>query len=71
MTYRKKPKTGAVILFFIIATAILYYIYQKQLVPMPLLIFGIFFALIISISIYMLLSSEPKEFRVIPIKRRR
>jgi hypothetical protein len=65
------PRAGGVLLFFIISTLILYKIYQDQLLPMPLLIFGIFLALIVLVSVYWLLPPETKEFKVIPIKRRK
>lgn len=65
------PRAGAVLLFFIIAILLLYKIYQDQLLPMPLMIFGVFLALIVLISIYWLMPSEKKEFTVIPIKRRK
>jgi len=64
---KKKPRAGKVILFFIIATFILYYIYLHQVVPMPLLIFAIGLSIIILLSIFWLMPSEDKEYTVIPI----
>jgi len=68
---KRKSRTGAVILFFIIATVILYSIYQKQLLPMPLLIFLIGFAVIILICVGVLFFPLSGEYKVIPIKKRR
>ena len=64
---KKKSRVGSVFLLFIIASALLYIVYQEQLIPMPLILFAICFTVIVLVCILLLMPSGG-EFTVYPLK---
>ena len=72
MMQKKKPIAGKIVLFFIIASAILYYLYQQTAIPELIFLIGL--AIIILICIGAIVypdKNQWKEYTVIPIKRKR
>jgi len=61
---KKKSRAGAVFILFIIGSALLFGLYQEQVFPMPLIIFGICFGVLVLVCIYLLMPSESKEYTI-------